>query len=77
MENEILQLAASQGLWAVMFVILLLYVLKENSKREEKIQDIISNLTERLDMLDVIKRDVVEMKDDLHNLSIMKVEKNS
>ncbi len=77
MENEILQLAASQGLWAVMFVILLLYVLKENSKREEKFQDIISNLTERLDMLDVIKRDVVEMKDDLHNLSIMKVEKNS
>ena len=76
MENEILQLAASQGLWAVLFVLLLLYVLKENSKREEKFQDIIANLTERLDILDVIKKDVVDMKEDLHSLNIMKNEKN-
>ncbi len=65
MENEVLQLAASQGLWAVMFVGLLFYVLKENSSREEKFQDIISNLTERLDVLDILKKDVDEIKEKL------------
>ncbi len=65
MENEILQLAASQGLWAVMFVVLLFYVLKENSIREEKFQDIISNLTERLDALDILKKGVDEIKESL------------
>ena len=72
MENEILQLAASQGLWAVMFVGLLFYVLKENSIREEKFQDIISNLTERLDVLDILKKDVDEIKESLQKISIVK-----
>lgn len=65
MEKEVLQLAASQGLWAVMFVGLLFYVLKANSNREEKFQDIISNLTERLDVLDILKKDVDEIKEKL------------
>lgn len=34
MEAEILKVAASQGLWAVLFVALLFYVLKHNEKRE-------------------------------------------
>lgn len=72
MESEVLQLAASQGLWAVMFVGLLFYVLKENSTREEKFQDIISNLTERLDALDILKKDVDDIKDSLQKLSIVK-----
>ncbi|MBQ3510618.1 MAG: bacteriocin [Peptococcaceae bacterium] len=72
MENEILQLAASQGLWAVMFVVLLFYVLKENSTREEKFQEIISNLTERLDALDILKKDVDEIKENLQKISISK-----
>ena len=42
MEIEVLKFAASQGLWAVLFVALLFYVLKENSKREEKFQEIIA-----------------------------------
>ena len=72
MESEVLQLAASQSLWAVLFVALLFYVLKENSKREEKFQEIISSLTEKLDVLDMIKTDLVEMKEDLHKLSTIK-----
>ena len=72
MESEVLQLAASQSLWAVLFVALLFYVLKENSKREENFQEIISSLTEKLDVLDMIKTDLVEMKDDLHKLSNLK-----
>lgn len=68
MESEVLQLAVSQGLWAVLFVCLLFYVLKENSKREQNFQDIISTLTEKLDILDFIKEDLAEMKDDLQSV---------
>lgn len=68
MESEVLQLAASQGLWAMLFVCLLFYVLKENSKREQSFQDIILALTEKLDTLDSIKEDLAEIKEDLKNV---------
>lgn len=69
MESEVLQLAASQGLWAILFVCLLFYVLKENSKREQSFQDIILALTEKLDMLESIKEDLEEIKDNLQNVA--------
>lgn len=69
MESEVLQLAASQGLWAILFVCLLFYVLKENSKREQSFQDIILALTEKLDTLESIKEDLEEIKDDLQNVA--------
>ena len=68
MESDVLQLAASQGLWAMLFVCLLFYVLKENSKREQSFQDIILALTEKLDTLDSIKEDLAEIKEDLKNV---------
>lgn len=34
MENEIIRMVASQGVFAIFFAYLLFYVLKENSKRE-------------------------------------------
>lgn len=73
MEAEVLKLAASQGLWAVLFVSLLFYVLKENSKREEKFQDIITALTEKLDTLNTIQTELLELKDDLHALTHKKL----
>lgn len=45
MENEIIKLALSQGLWAVLFVSLLFYVLKTNEKRETQYQNIIEKLS--------------------------------
>lgn len=49
METEAVKMAANQGLWALLFVILLFWVLKENSKRESKYQDIISKLSEDIE----------------------------
>ena len=66
MESEVFKLVASQGIWAVLFVCLLFYVLNENSKREQSFQDIILALTEKLDTLDSIKDDLAEIKDGLH-----------
>ena len=37
MEAEIVKMAASQGLFAVLFVALLFYVLKTNEHREERL----------------------------------------
>ena len=68
MESEVLQLAASQGLWAMLYVCLLFYVLKENSKREQSFQDIILALTEKLDTLDSIKEDLAEIKENLQSV---------
>ncbi|MBI6874596.1 BhlA/UviB family holin-like peptide [Clostridium aciditolerans] len=67
MENKALDLAMQHGIWAVLFVALLFFVLNENSKRESKYQDIISRLTEKFECIEQglngIKDDVKEVKD--------------
>lgn len=53
MATEMLMNAAqSQGLWALLFVTLLAWVFKENSKREAKYQEIISKLTEKFENIE-------------------------
>lgn len=37
MENEIIKMAMSQGLWAVLFVVLLFYVLKSKERSEQRL----------------------------------------
>lgn len=67
MEEKILDLAVQQGIWAVLFIALLFFVLNENSKRESKYQEIISQLTDKFQCieegLNCIKEDVKEVKD--------------
>jgi uncharacterized protein YktB (UPF0637 family) len=70
MENEIFKMAVQQGLWAVLFVVLLFYILKEQKKRdekaeerEEKYQDIITRLTDKFNILEDVKKDVAEVKE--------------
>lgn len=48
MEQSILKLIISQGIFAILFVYLLLYVLKENSIRESNYQEIVNNLSSSL-----------------------------
>lgn len=48
MEQSILKLIISQGIFAVLFVYLLFYVLKENSKREANYQEIVDKLSSSL-----------------------------
>ena len=52
MEQEILKLAASQGLFAALFVVLLFWVLRENSKREAKYQELLHELTCKFDSIE-------------------------
>ena len=69
MENEIVKTIASQGAWAALFVWLLIDTRKESKVREEKLQsiinknqEVISDLAEKFDVVEDIKKDVTDIK---------------
>ena len=64
--DQAVNLASTQGLWAVLFVLLLFYVLRTNEKREERLISALENLGKQYENLskDVgeVRLDVKEMK---------------
>ncbi|WP_334292349.1 BhlA/UviB family holin-like peptide [Tepidibacter formicigenes] len=69
LEEKIIELASSQGIWTALTVALIFYILKNQEKRdlrqeerEIKYQNIISKLTEKLNLVEDIKEDVQEIK---------------
>jgi len=69
LEEKILELASPQGIWTVLTVALIFYILKNQEKRdlrqedrEKKYQEIISNLTDKLNLVEDVKKDVEEIK---------------
>ncbi|WP_346867075.1 BhlA/UviB family holin-like peptide [Clostridium sp. UBA1353] len=69
MEKEILTAALSQGIWAVLSIFLLFYILKAQEKRdmkqeerEKNYQDIIAKLTDKFDIVDEVKKYVEDIK---------------
>ena len=62
MWNEILNLAIKNGLWAVLFLGLFIFVIKDSSSREKKYQQTIKDLTGHLGIVKDIKEDVDEIK---------------
>jgi len=65
LEAEIIKLAASQGIFAVLFVALLFYVLRYNEKREERLLSCLEKLTSQYEGL---SHDVGEIKIDIEDL---------
>lgn len=68
MEAEVFKIAASQGIWTVLSVFLIFYILRSQDKknqlqsiREEKFQQIILELTKKIDIVEEIKSDVKEI----------------
>lgn len=51
MVDQILELAISNGLWAVLFVFLFFYQIKDSSRRERKYIGIIDNLSVSLGVI--------------------------
>lgn len=69
MESEAIKIASSQGIWAVLSVILIFYILKSQEKRdikqderEKNYQEIIGKLTDKLNIVEEVKNDVEEIK---------------
>ena len=51
MWEQIMEYAAANGIWALLFLALLIYQLKDSKKREEKYTATITSLTEGLNAL--------------------------
>lgn len=74
MQNELIKLASTQGIWTALAVALIFYILKAQEKRDERqeeremnYQDIISKLTEKFSILDDVKKDIEEIKEYISN----------
>jgi len=72
MESQIVELAASQGIWATLSIALIFYVLKAQERRdtnqevrEDGYQKIILELTENLEVTKTILGHVTEIKNNL------------
>lgn len=62
MWSDVFNIALSNGIFACLFVALLVYVLKDTKKRETKYQNIIDCLSSSLNTVDEIKQDVSKIK---------------
>jgi len=69
MELEVVKIAASQGVWAVLSISLIFFILRNQEKRdaiqierEEKYQKIIEILSSKLELIDDIKKDIEKIK---------------
>lgn len=61
--KEIISIVVSNGVFAILFVWLFLYQLKDSSKREQKYQETIEKLTTSLNVIDEVKEEVSEIKE--------------
>lgn len=77
MWEKIFNLALQNGLWAVLFLGLLIYVLNDSRKREKKYQDTIMDLTKNLGIVQIIKLEVQEIKDLVNKITSKKKKKDN
>ena len=74
METTVMNVAVSQGIWAVLAVFLLIYIVKSNEQRDTKqeereknYQTVIESLAEKFQILNQVQSDLKEIKDNLFN----------
>jgi len=74
MEENLYELATTQGIWALLSVILIFYILKAQEKRdvkqeerEKSYQNIIAGLNDKLDIVEDIRDDIGEIKSYIKN----------
>ncbi|HBG5344516.1 TPA: hypothetical protein KQG29_001892 [Clostridioides difficile] len=69
MEGEILKLASTQGIWSVLSIFLIFYIIKtqkifdeRQSNRENNYQILIKDLTDRLKVTEKIYKEIKNIK---------------
>ena len=70
MWEQIFNLAISNGLFAVLFLGLFIYQLRDSRSREQKYQETIEKLGNSLEIVKHVKEDVEEIKQTLYNSKI-------
>ncbi len=71
MWEQIVNLAISNGLFAVLFLGLLVYQLKDSRSREQKYQMTIEKLGNSLEIVKQVKEDVEDIKDKINSKKIV------
>ena len=77
MESQLFELAAANGIWAVLFVGLFLYQLKDSRAREKKYQETIESLVQSVAVVADIKEDLERLSVDVNAITIKPKHKNS
>lgn len=65
MWEKIFNLAISNGIWAVLFLVLLFFQLKDSKEREIKYQKTIESLGNSLEIINDVKEDVEIIKEEI------------
>ena len=63
MWEQIWEAAINSGLWAMLFVALFVLQIKDSKAREKKYQNLINTLAEKLEIVEIIKDDIEEIKE--------------
>jgi membrane protein implicated in regulation of membrane protease activity len=69
LEERLYELATTNGIWALLSVVLIVYILKAQEKRDERqeereknYQSLIYSLSDKLNIVQEIKDDILEIK---------------
>ncbi len=65
MWEEIFNQATTTGIWAMLFVGLLFFILTDSAKREKKYQETIAKLNNHLDCVEDIRDEIKEIRTSL------------
>lgn len=60
--TELVKIIVSNGIFAMLFVFLFFYQLKDSAKREESYKQTIESLTDHLDVLEQVRDEIRELK---------------
>lgn len=69
MWQEALKLAVNNGIWAVLFLCLLVYQLKDSREREKKYQQTIKSLNSSLSVVEKIEDDINAVQANVRKVS--------
>lgn len=74
MESEIIRLASTQGIWAVLSVVLLFYIIRSQKRKDQKqeerealYQDLLQKLIEHFNSIQGMEQDISDIKKYLTN----------
>lgn len=72
MEQLLLSLLSKEGIFAILFVGLLVFVIRDAKAREQRLMDLVENITARFEELtkhyEKLADDVDEIRDDLKDI---------
>ena len=69
MWDKILEIAIGDGLWALLFCVLLIYELKDSRARENKYQDTITSLAKDLEYIKDIDEEIKDIDEDIEQIN--------